>query len=47
MFGTLKTFQILAERYQNREKILGLRFNLIADIYNLELIKMSYERNLL
>ncbi|MGO1160280.1 IS5 family transposase [Acinetobacter lwoffii] len=39
VFGRLKTFKILAERYRNRAKILGLRFNLIAGIYNLELSK--------
>lgn len=37
VFGTLKTFKILAERYRKRGKRLGLRFNLIAGIYNLEL----------
>ncbi|MCU7226141.1 hypothetical protein OC498_14850, partial [Acinetobacter bohemicus] len=30
VFGSLKTFKILAERYRNRGKRLGLRFNLIA-----------------
>ena len=40
VFGTLKTFKILAERYRNRGKRLGLRFNLIAGIYNLELSKI-------
>ncbi|MCX5469551.1 transposase family protein [Acinetobacter nematophilus] len=39
VFGTLKTFKILAERYRNRGKRLGLRFNLIEGIYNLELSK--------
>ncbi|NNG77115.1 IS5/IS1182 family transposase, partial [Acinetobacter sp. ANC 4277] len=39
VFGRLKTFKILAERYRNRAKRLGLRFNLIAGIYNLELSK--------
>jgi hypothetical protein len=39
VFGRLKTFKILGERYQNRCKWLGLRFNLIAGIYNLELSK--------
>ncbi|NHC05117.1 transposase family protein [Acinetobacter sp. 187] len=39
VFGSLKTFKILAERYRNRGKRLGLRFNLIAGIYNIELIK--------
>ncbi|MFV5525541.1 IS5/IS1182 family transposase, partial [Acinetobacter variabilis] len=38
-FGSLKTFKILAERYRNRGKRLGLRFILIAGIYNLELSK--------
>ena len=39
VFGSLKTFKILAERYRNRAKRLSLRFNLIAGIYNLELGK--------
>ncbi|OCA07682.1 transposase [Acinetobacter pittii] len=39
VFGSLKTFKILAERYRNRGKRLGLRFNLIAGIYNLEVSK--------
>ncbi len=39
VFGNLKTFKILAERYRNRGKRLGLRFSLIAGIYNLELSK--------
>ncbi|MCG2916240.1 transposase family protein, partial [Escherichia coli] len=39
VFGSLKTFKILAERYRNRGKRLGLRFNLIAGMYNLELSK--------
>lgn len=39
VFGRLKTFKILSERYRNRGKRLGLRFNLIAGIYNLELSK--------
>jgi hypothetical protein len=39
VFGSLKTFKILAECYRNRGKRLGLRFNLIAGIYNLELSK--------
>nr|WP_228145720.1 transposase [Acinetobacter sp. ANC 4654] len=39
VFGVLKTFKILAERYRNRGKRLGLRFNLIAGIYNMELSK--------
>jgi len=33
----LKIFRILSERYRNRRKRFGLRFNLIAAVYNLEL----------
>jgi len=33
----LKIFRILSERYRNWRKRFGLRFNLIADIHNLEL----------
>lgn len=33
----LKVFRILTERYRNRRKRFGLRFNLIAAIYNREL----------
>lgn len=34
---SLKIFRILSERYRNRRKRFGLRFNLIAAIYNHEL----------
>jgi transposase len=34
----LKIFRILAERYRNRRRRFGLRFNLIAAILNLELV---------
>lgn len=37
IFGRLKTFKILAEHYRNRAKKFGLRFNLIAGIYNMQL----------
>ena len=37
VIGWLKRFRILAERYRNRRKRFGLRFNLIVAIYNLEL----------
>lgn len=40
VFGTLKRFRILTSRYRNRRSRLGLRFNLIAAIYNLELVKI-------
>jgi hypothetical protein len=36
--GFVKRFRILSERYRNRRKRFGLRFNLIAAICNLELI---------
>ena len=32
---SVKIFRILAERYRNRRKRFGLRFNLIAALYNL------------
>jgi DDE superfamily endonuclease len=37
--GKLKVFKILAERYRSRRKRMGLRLNLIAAIYNVELVK--------
>ncbi len=37
VIGKLKVFRILSERYRNRRKRFGLRFNLIAAIYNFEL----------
>ncbi|WP_420909499.1 transposase [Acinetobacter nematophilus] len=43
VFGALKTFKFFAERYRNRGKRLGFRFNLIVGIYNLKLIKMIYK----
>ena len=33
----LKRFKIIADRYRNRRKRFGLRFNLIAGLYNFEL----------
>jgi fumarylacetoacetate (FAA) hydrolase family protein len=35
--GLLKRFKIFAEKYRNRRKRFGLRINLLAGIYNLEL----------
>jgi hypothetical protein len=35
VIGSLKRFKILNDRYRNRRKRFGLRFNLIAGIYNL------------
>jgi transposase len=37
IIGRLKVFRILMERYRNRRRRFGLRFNLIAAICNLEL----------
>lgn len=39
VIGVLKRFKIIADRYRNRRKRFGLRFNLIAGIYNFELAK--------
>jgi hypothetical protein len=36
-FAHFKKFQILSKPYRNRRKRFGLRFNLIAGIYNFEL----------
>jgi hypothetical protein len=37
VIGVIKRFKIIADRYRNRRKRFGLRFNLIAGIYNYEL----------
>lgn len=37
VIGVLKRFRIISDRYRNRRKRFGLRFNLIAAIYNMEL----------
>ena len=37
IIGAIKRFKILSDRYRNRRRRFGLRFNLIAGIYNLEL----------
>ena len=36
VIGALKRFKILSDRYRNRRKRFGLRLNLIAGIYNLQ-----------
>ena len=36
IIGRLKVFRMLSERYRNRRKRFGLRFNLLAAICNLE-----------
>ncbi len=37
VIGMLKRFKIIADKYRNRRKRFGLRFNLLSDIYNFEL----------
>jgi len=37
VIGSLKRFKILADKYRNRRRRFGLRFNLIAGIYNYEI----------
>ncbi|KJV55036.1 IS5 family transposase ISOt6 [Orientia tsutsugamushi] len=37
VIGMLKQFKIIADKYRNRSKRFGLRFNLIFGIYNFEL----------
>ena len=37
VIGSLKRFKIISDRYRNRRKRFGLRFNLIAGIHNFEL----------
>lgn len=37
VIGSLKRFSIISDRYRNRRKRFGLRFNLIAGIHNYEL----------
>lgn len=37
----LKIFRILAEKYRNRRQRFGLRFNLIAGLYNYELLRAN------
>jgi len=50
VIGKLKIFKILSDRYRNRRRRFGLRFNLIAGIYNFELKlkrKKTFERGLM
>jgi len=37
VIGALKKFKIISDRYRNRRRRFGLRFNLITGIYNMEL----------
>ena len=40
VIGKIKRFKIVADKYRNRRKRFGLRFNLISGIYNFELIRI-------
>ena len=37
VIGCIKKFKIIGDRYRNRHKRFGLRFNLICGIYNIEM----------
>ncbi len=37
VIGVIKRFKIVHDKYRNRRKRFGLRFNLICGIYNYEL----------
>ena len=37
VIGVIKRFKIISDRYRNRRKRFGLRFNLLAGIYNFKL----------
>ena len=37
VIGMVKRFKIVADRYRNRRKRFGLRWNLISGVYNYEL----------
>ena len=37
VIGCIKRFRIVSDKYRNRRKRFGLRFNLISGIYNYEL----------
>ena len=37
VIGMIKRFKIISDKYRNRRKRFGLRFNLISAIYNMQL----------
>lgn len=37
VIGSLKRFKIISDKYRNRRKRFGLRFNLIAGLYNYDI----------
>lgn len=39
VIGMIKRFKIVSDKYRNRRKRFALRFNLIAAIHNMELLK--------
>jgi hypothetical protein len=45
VIGCLKRFKILSDKYRNRRKRFGLRFNLIAGIHNWELMHDDRNQN--
>lgn len=45
IIGRLKGFKILSDKYRNRRKRFGLRFNLIAGIHNGELMHDDRDQN--
>lgn len=45
VIGRLKRFKILSDKYRNRRKRFGLRFNLIAGIHNWELMHDDRDQN--
>ena len=42
-----KAFKIIPDTYKNRRKRFGLRFNVSAAIYNIELVQINFERGLM
>jgi DDE superfamily endonuclease len=42
VIGRIKRFKIVSDRYRNRRKRFGLRFNLIAGICNYELSEAKH-----
>ena len=43
VIGSLKRFKIISDRYRNRRRRFGLRFNLIAGIHNYEIKESNAE----
>ena len=43
VIGLIKRFKIVSDRYRNRRKRFGLRFNLICGICNFEKMIVSQE----